>query len=228
MYETYWRLKQKPFENTADPRFYYPAESHQAALLKLRYTVENRRGAALLAGPSGVGQDPRNDHVARRAGRGFHAVCPPRLSADADCRFAGLSGRRTRRRTLGRRDSRRADKRPPHRAVPGRQRRAGPARGRGHRRGPPAGRRRDVRGPAAAAELRARRRTGDDAPGGRRAVATAGHQSDAALGGTVGREVPAASLSASRKRRPTSSIGSAWPARGVRSSNPTPCPRSRN
>ena len=25
MYETYWQLKQKPFENDADPRFYYPA-----------------------------------------------------------------------------------------------------------------------------------------------------------------------------------------------------------
>lgn len=56
MYETYWRLTQKPFENAADPRFYYPAESHQAALLKLRYAIENRRGAALLAGPSGVGK----------------------------------------------------------------------------------------------------------------------------------------------------------------------------
>ena len=56
MYETYWRLKQKPFENAADPRFYYPGESHQAALLKLRYAVENRRGAALLAGPSGAGK----------------------------------------------------------------------------------------------------------------------------------------------------------------------------
>jgi len=56
MYEAYWRLTQKPFENAADPRFYYPAESHQAALLKLRYAVENRRGAALLAGPSGAGK----------------------------------------------------------------------------------------------------------------------------------------------------------------------------
>jgi type II secretory pathway predicted ATPase ExeA len=56
MYETYWRLKQKPFENAADPRFYYPAESHQAALLKLRYAVENRRGAGLLIGPSGSGK----------------------------------------------------------------------------------------------------------------------------------------------------------------------------
>ena len=56
MYESYWRLKEKPFENAADPKFYYPAESHQAALLKLRYAVENYRGAALLAGPSGVGK----------------------------------------------------------------------------------------------------------------------------------------------------------------------------
>jgi len=56
MYESYWRLKEKPFENTADPRFYYPSESHQAALLKLRYAIENRRGAALLAGPSGMGK----------------------------------------------------------------------------------------------------------------------------------------------------------------------------
>jgi general secretion pathway protein A len=56
MYETYWQLKQKPFENTTDPRFYYPGESHQAALLKLRYAIENRRGGALLAGPSGTGK----------------------------------------------------------------------------------------------------------------------------------------------------------------------------
>jgi type II secretory pathway predicted ATPase ExeA len=56
MYEAYWNLRQKPFENAADPRFYYPGESHQAALLKLRYAVENRCGAALLAGPSGSGK----------------------------------------------------------------------------------------------------------------------------------------------------------------------------
>lgn len=56
MYESYWRLQQKAFENCADPHFYYPSESHQAALLKLRYAIENRRGAALLAGPSGSGK----------------------------------------------------------------------------------------------------------------------------------------------------------------------------
>ena len=49
MYESYWHLKLKPFDSCCDPRFYFPGESHQAALLKLRYAVENQRGAAVLA-----------------------------------------------------------------------------------------------------------------------------------------------------------------------------------
>ena len=56
MYESYWQLDQKPFENTADPQFYFPGETHQAALLKLRYAVENRRGGALLCGAAGTGK----------------------------------------------------------------------------------------------------------------------------------------------------------------------------
>ena len=56
MYETYWQLESKPFENTSHSRLYYPAETHQGALLKLRYAVENQRGAALLTGGSGLGK----------------------------------------------------------------------------------------------------------------------------------------------------------------------------
>ncbi|MDZ7619809.1 MAG: AAA family ATPase, partial [Patescibacteria group bacterium] len=56
MYEAYWQLHQKPFEGTADPRFYYPGEPQQAAILKLRYAIENRRSAALLCGASGTGK----------------------------------------------------------------------------------------------------------------------------------------------------------------------------
>jgi len=56
MYESYWKLQQKPFESCCDPRFYFPGESHQAALLKLRYAIENHRGGAILAGPSGSGK----------------------------------------------------------------------------------------------------------------------------------------------------------------------------
>ncbi|MGM0490716.1 MAG: ExeA family protein [Planctomycetota bacterium] len=56
MYESFWELEAKPFENTANTHFYYPAETHQGALLKLRYAVENRRAAALLAGGAGLGK----------------------------------------------------------------------------------------------------------------------------------------------------------------------------
>jgi len=56
MYEAYWNLDQKPFENTSDERFYYPSETHQGAVLKLRYSIEQRRSGALLAGASGTGK----------------------------------------------------------------------------------------------------------------------------------------------------------------------------
>lgn len=56
MYESYWQVDSKPFENSADARFYYPCDAHQGALLKLRYAIENRRGGALLAGAGGLGK----------------------------------------------------------------------------------------------------------------------------------------------------------------------------
>lgn len=56
MYEAYWKLRHRPFENAFSEESYYPSESAQGSLLKLRYAVENRRGAALLAGASGLGK----------------------------------------------------------------------------------------------------------------------------------------------------------------------------
>jgi general secretion pathway protein A len=56
MYQTYWQLEGRPFEHTSDERYYYAAESQRGSLLKLRYVLENRRGAAVLAGESGLGK----------------------------------------------------------------------------------------------------------------------------------------------------------------------------
>ena len=56
MYESYWHLRAKPFEDIVGGDFYYPGQTHQAALLKLRYAIENHRAAALLAGASGLGK----------------------------------------------------------------------------------------------------------------------------------------------------------------------------
>jgi type II secretory pathway predicted ATPase ExeA len=86
MYETYWQLDEKPFENCADPRFYYPGESPQAALLKLRYAVENRRGGALLTGASGTGKTLIVAMLRRMLGESHapfvHMVFPQMSTAD--------------------------------------------------------------------------------------------------------------------------------------------------
>lgn len=66
MYEAYWQLDARPFDYSADARFYYPGESQQGALLKLRYAVEMRQPAALLAGPAGVGKTALVQNLLRK------------------------------------------------------------------------------------------------------------------------------------------------------------------
>ncbi|MBN1855231.1 MAG: AAA family ATPase [Pirellulales bacterium] len=56
MYTEYWQLESQPFGPTLDRRFYYPSETHQGAVLKLRYAVESGAAAAVLAGRSGMGK----------------------------------------------------------------------------------------------------------------------------------------------------------------------------
>lgn len=80
MYEEYWRLNSRPFENRIGNDAYYPAETHQAAMLKLRYAIENRRAAALLCGPSGMGKSLVSDLLLRQLDETFrplhHLVFP--------------------------------------------------------------------------------------------------------------------------------------------------------
>ncbi len=56
MYADFWQLSSAPFENNVDTRFYFESESHHAALLKLRYMVENDKGAGLIVGATGLGK----------------------------------------------------------------------------------------------------------------------------------------------------------------------------
>ena len=56
MYESYWRLDRNPFDQDPDPQLFFASETHQAALLKLRYLIENRKGLGVLAGGTGVGK----------------------------------------------------------------------------------------------------------------------------------------------------------------------------
>ena len=56
MYRSYWKLLEKPFENTPDPRFLYKSAEILETYSRLLYAVRSNRGAVILTGDSGCGK----------------------------------------------------------------------------------------------------------------------------------------------------------------------------
>ena len=56
MYEKHWGLREKPFENTPNPKFFYPSPEHEEAFSRLIYAIRERKGAALISGEYGCGK----------------------------------------------------------------------------------------------------------------------------------------------------------------------------
>lgn len=85
MYSQHWKLNRRPFENTLEPEFFFPSQTHQAALLKLRYLIENQKGAGVLVGPTGTGKTFVTHRLAQelsqQAGPWLNFVFP-QMSAD--------------------------------------------------------------------------------------------------------------------------------------------------
>lgn len=76
MYSQHWKLNRRPFENTLEPEFFFPSQTHQAALLKLRYLIENQKGAGVLVGPTGIGKT----FVTHRLAKELSPVAAPWLN----------------------------------------------------------------------------------------------------------------------------------------------------
>lgn len=55
-YLAYYHLREHPFSNVVDSRFYYNSPLHAAAMLKLRYAVDTRKGLAVVIGGIGTGK----------------------------------------------------------------------------------------------------------------------------------------------------------------------------
>jgi general secretion pathway protein A len=56
MYETHWGLQRSPFRSGLDPRFFYHSPTHEEALSRLHFLVEERRRVGLLMGVAGSGK----------------------------------------------------------------------------------------------------------------------------------------------------------------------------
>jgi len=74
MYEEYWNLKEKPFENTPDPRFFYYSSQHEEALTRMLYVIRDRKGAGMLTGVFGCGKTLIGQSVLQEVGKEKYKV----------------------------------------------------------------------------------------------------------------------------------------------------------
>ena len=56
MYEEFYGLKEKPFNLTPDPRFFFLSENHREAFEHLLYGVKEKEGFVLITGEVGTGK----------------------------------------------------------------------------------------------------------------------------------------------------------------------------
>ncbi len=56
MYESYWGLQESPFHDGSDPQSFYQSSTHEEALARLHFLVEQHRRLGMLLGPEGSGK----------------------------------------------------------------------------------------------------------------------------------------------------------------------------
>lgn len=56
MYEEYYGFKEKPFQLSPDPRFFFASDHHQRALSYLQYGLDQGEGFIVITGPIGTGK----------------------------------------------------------------------------------------------------------------------------------------------------------------------------
>lgn len=93
MYETYFRLKSKPFAMSPDPTFLYQSRQHAAAATMLEYAIESQAPFCLLTGEIGSGKTTLLRYFLRKLGANytvgvisnahgrFHSIHPWAVSA---------------------------------------------------------------------------------------------------------------------------------------------------
>ncbi len=87
MYEEYWNIREKPFENTPDPKFFHHSPDHEEALMRLYYVIKERKGGGLLTGEYGSGKTVLTRYIIRELSKNnstykIALIVNPSLSAD--------------------------------------------------------------------------------------------------------------------------------------------------
>ncbi len=69
-YRTHWGLREAPFPSGINPRVFYHSPTHEEALARLQFLVEQRQRLGLLLGASGTGKSLVLDMLGRQLRRG--------------------------------------------------------------------------------------------------------------------------------------------------------------
>lgn len=91
MYAEFFGFRELPFNNTPDPRFFFPTPEHEEALASLVYAVNERKGFVLLTGEVGAGKTLMTRMMLRQLGEGIafanlhHGVSGPRELMECIC-----------------------------------------------------------------------------------------------------------------------------------------------
>ncbi len=75
MYESFYKLKTKPFNNSPDPRFFYPSAKHAEALDRLYYAIIERKGFVVITGEIGAGKTTVCRALLKRLDDRHNEVC---------------------------------------------------------------------------------------------------------------------------------------------------------
>ena len=76
MYESFYGLRENPFEVTPNPDYIYLGKNHREALANLLYGVRTRKGFIVITGEVGTGKTTLIHYLLDKLGGNDHTIFP--------------------------------------------------------------------------------------------------------------------------------------------------------